>query len=157
MRTTARRTGRRSGTLRSIPESSGTEGSNEVITEDYNGLTLSIVDNNDGGGSYDKISADGVYWRGAPSEGETTRYIAYTPDEKRNTLCKGPQSLKRKMGHMGFSLTFISLTTAQSAFGRQTVIGVARCLIHICKKQISVGDARQLHCAGERRRNGSDG
>lgn len=82
-------------------EFAGTEGSSEVITEDYNGLTLSIVDNNDGSGSYDKVSAEGVYWRGAPSEGETTRYIAYTPDEDGTLYAEG--KLNASGGRWGIS------------------------------------------------------
>ena len=48
------------------------------FTEVYNGLTIAIANNGD-----DSISTGGVYWRGGgdPKDGDSPRYISYTPEE----------------------------------------------------------------------------
>ena len=48
------------------------------FTEKYDGLTIAIADNGD-----DSISTGGVYWRGGgeAKDGDSPRYIAYTPTE----------------------------------------------------------------------------
>lgn len=49
------------------------------FAESYNGLTIAIAANG-ADSDHDKISANGVYWRGGASSGESTRYIAYIPE-----------------------------------------------------------------------------
>ncbi len=81
-------------------EVAGAAGSNELVVEDYNGLTVSIIDNKTGS-DYDKISTAGVYWRGGAASGETTRYIAYTPDE--NGILYATGKLNSTKGRWGIS------------------------------------------------------
>ena len=48
------------------------------FTEDYDGLKIAIA-NNGAESSHDSISKNGVYWRGGAKDGESARYIEYTP------------------------------------------------------------------------------
>lgn len=47
--------------------------------EEYNGLKIAIA-NNGNDSDHDKITTSGVYWRGGASDGESARYIEYTPE-----------------------------------------------------------------------------
>lgn len=49
--------------------------------EEYNGLSIAIA-NNGADSDHDKITNGGVYWRGGgdPKNGDSTRYISYTPE-----------------------------------------------------------------------------
>lgn len=50
------------------------------FTEEYDGLTIAIA-NNGADTDHDKITTDGVYWRGGAPSGNSARYIAFTPDK----------------------------------------------------------------------------
>lgn len=81
--------------------SSEVNGSTGTQTE-YSGLTIGIA-NNASEKDHDKITTAGIYWRGAPSSGETTRYIAYTPEEDGTLLATG--KLNASGGRWGISTT----------------------------------------------------
>ncbi|MGN0150805.1 MAG: hypothetical protein ACI4C7_11235 [Clostridia bacterium] len=68
--------------------------------EEYNGLTIAIV-NNGADSDHDKITTDGVYWRGGASSGNSTRYIAFTPDKDGTLYATG--KLNSSGGRWGIS------------------------------------------------------
>ena len=70
------------------------------FTESYDGLTIAIA-NNGGDSDHDKITTEGVYWRGGASSGESARYIAYTPTQNGTLTVTG--KLNGTGGRLGIS------------------------------------------------------
>lgn len=70
------------------------------FTEEYDGLTIAIA-NNGADSDHDKITADGVYWRGGASSDNSTRYIAFTPDKDGTLYATG--KLNSNGGRWGIS------------------------------------------------------
>lgn len=70
------------------------------FTESYDGLTIAIAPNG-ADPDHDKISAEGVYWRGGASSGESARYISYVPDADGVLIARG--RTHRSDGRWGIS------------------------------------------------------
>lgn len=70
------------------------------FTEEYDGLIIAIA-NNGADSDHDKITTDGVYWRGGASSGNSTRYIAFTPDKDGTLYATG--KLNSNGGRWGIS------------------------------------------------------
>lgn len=68
--------------------------------EEYDGLSIAIA-NNGADSDHDKITANGVYWRGGASSGNSTRYIAFTPDKDGTLYATG--KLNSSGGRWGIS------------------------------------------------------
>lgn len=70
------------------------------FTEEYDGLEIAIA-NNGADSDYDKITTNGVYWRGGASSGQTARYIKFTPDKDGTLYATG--KLNSSGGRWGIS------------------------------------------------------
>ncbi len=71
-----------------------------IAVPDYDGLKISLAGNGNDT-DHDKITTDGVYWRGGASDGNSVRYIAYTPDKDGTLMATG--KLNSSGGRWGIS------------------------------------------------------
>ncbi len=89
------------------------------FTEEYDGLTIAIA-NNGADSDHDKITTDGVYWRGGASSGESERYIAFTPDKNGTLYATG--NLNSSGGRWGISTSLdVSSFVADNSSTQSTV------------------------------------
>ncbi|MBQ8301563.1 MAG: hypothetical protein IJX57_06335, partial [Clostridia bacterium] len=84
------------------------------FTESYDGLVIAIA-NNGADSDHDKITTNGVYWRGGASSGDTTRYIEYTPTVDGTLVATGKMNSGSGRWGISTSKTVSSLVADESS------------------------------------------
>lgn len=97
----------------------------EGFVEEYDGLKIAIAGNG-ADNDHDSVSAEGVYWRGGASSGESTRYIEYTP--KVNGRLEVTGRIARKDGRWGIS-TSRAVNTLKADTSSSTSTDITTCYL----------------------------
>lgn len=95
--------------------------------EEYNGLAIAIA-NNGADSDHDKVTNGGVYWRGGASEGESTRYIAYTPTENGTLSVTGQMNSSGGRWGISTSLNVASFSAEHSASSTSVAVVKMDCV-----------------------------